>query len=203
MGAAERSAPAGRSDRGLIELSVDAPMDLFNALDPSPLLERDLDEEVETYIVESAHELPHREYHLKIHICARRPSPDEAAALVQAIRTYFRYRHDIQARRLRLLMQEGRRSLAVGFAFLFLCWGLGMLAMSWLPSPIDGFLNEGVLIIGWVALWRPAEIFLYDWRPMRQQRAILEALTRMTIDIGSPPEAAEPEPTEHPLRYIP
>src|SRR5690606_20129878 len=65
MGAAERSAPAGRSDRGLIELSVDAPMDLFNALDPSPLLERDLDEEVETYIVESAHELPHREYHLK------------------------------------------------------------------------------------------------------------------------------------------
>jgi hypothetical protein len=50
-----------------------------------------------------------------------------------------------------------------------------------LPEPFGSFLNEGLLIIGWVANWRPIEIFLYDWRPMRRQRDILAALGRMEI----------------------
>jgi hypothetical protein len=34
----------------------------------------------------------------------------------------------------------------------------------------SGFANvfrEGLLIGGWVAMWRPIEVFLYDWWPIR------------------------------------
>ena len=47
--------------------------------------------------------------------------------------------------------------------------------------PFGEFLSEGLLIIGWVANWRPAEIFLYDWRPMKRQREILDELANMDI----------------------
>ena len=178
-GAGEEPRPASVAR---IELSVATPADLFNALDPSPLVGRDLDDEVEAYVVESAHELPHRDYALAVHFAERQPMGDETAALARAIRSYFLYRRDVQARRLRLLMHEGRQALIVGLMFLAVCGSLGFVAVNLVASPLGTLLNEGFLIIGWVANWRPIEIFLYDWRPMRQQREILDRLARMEID---------------------
>ena len=166
---------------GRIDLSLAAPDDLFNALDPSPLVSRDLDDEVEAYIVESARELPQRAYALAVHFAGPPPAGEQAAALAQAIRAYFLYRCDVQARRLWLLMREGRQALAVGLVFLAMCGSLGVLANRLVPGPFGGLLNEGLLIVGWVANWRPIEIFLYDWRPMRHRRDILAGLARMEI----------------------
>jgi len=46
-------------------------------------------------------------------------------------------------------------------------------------------LDEGLLIIGWVALWRPLEIFLYDWWPIRRKQAVLRQLAVIPIDVRS------------------
>jgi hypothetical protein len=46
-----------------------------------------------------------------------------------------------------------------------------------------GVLAEGLLIIGWVALWRPVEIFLYDWWPILRQQRRFEAIARMPINV--------------------
>lgn len=166
---------------GILELKVKAAGDLFHAFDPSPLVGRDLDNEVEAYIVESALELPERGYRLVIHITDPATDHDSGEAIAAAVRSYFAYRRDVQARRLRLLLREGRHALVVGLGFLILCSGLGFLAMRLIQPPFGDFLNEGLLIIGWVANWRPAEIFLYDWRPMKRQREILDALANMDI----------------------
>ncbi len=176
-------AQAATGRPGLIHVSVARADDLFHAFDPSPLVGRDLDDDVEAYIVESARELGVRRFALRLDITE--PAPDDAApaALRQAILAYFAYRRDMQARRLRLLLREGRTALAMGLGFLGLCWGLGLLTMRLVPAPFGAFLNEGLLIIGWVANWRPVEIFLYDWRPMRRQRDIFDALAHMAIDI--------------------
>jgi hypothetical protein len=88
-------------------------------------------------------------------------------------------------------MREGRRSLAIGIAFLFACAGLGILAENALPAPLGAFLSEGLLIVGWVANWRPIEIFLYDWRPMRRRRDVLAALARMQVSFRSLDESTE------------
>lgn len=142
---------------------------------------RDLDDEVEAYIVESALELPERAYRLVIHIAEPEADTDSKETIASAVRSYFAYRSEVQARRLRLLLRDGRQALAMGVGFLVLCWGLGFLATEAIAEPFGDFLREGLLIIGWVANWRPAEIFLYDWRPMKRQRAILDALATMDI----------------------
>ena len=34
--------------------------------------------------------------------------------------------------------------------------------------------SESLLIGGWVAMWRPLEVFIYDWWPVRAEDAIVE-----------------------------
>jgi hypothetical protein len=43
--------------------------------------------------------------------------------------------------------------------------------------------RESLLIGGWVAMWRPLEIFLYDWWPIRPERRLYERLSAMPIRI--------------------
>jgi len=151
-------------------------------LDPSPLVGRDLDERIESYILDCAREMPATGYSLVLHVPdSAMPDSSASGALSEAVRTYFAYRRDEQARRLRLLMSEGRQALIVGLAFLFICGALGLVALKALPTPLGAFLNEGLLIIGWVANWRPVEIFLYDWRPLRREWKVMDALSRMPI----------------------
>jgi hypothetical protein len=173
--------PVPEKHRGIIDLRVRTPGDMFHAFDPSPMVSRDLDNEVEAYIVESALELPERIYRLVIHVAEPKADKDSKETIAAAVRSYFGYRSDVQARRLRLLLREGRQALVMGLGFLALCWGLGFWATEAVPVPFGEFLSEGLLIIGWVANWRPAQIFLYDWRPMQQQRNILDELAKMDI----------------------
>ena len=176
------SAPRPPDSRS-IEVTVETPARLFHELDPSPLVGRDLDEQVEAYILACARELNAVDYALVLHVPAgEMPAENEAAALSDAIRAYFRYRRDEEARKLQSLMRDGRQALAIGVAFLFVCGLLGWIALRELAPPLGTFLDEGLLIIGWVALWRPLEILLYDWRPIRRERRVLDALGRMPIE---------------------
>jgi hypothetical protein len=189
--AAIDSARRGEADvegkaTSLIEITVTAADRLFHELDPSPLAGRNLDQQVESYILACARELPAKSYALRIHVPrSRMPNAQHVEALALAIRAHFAERADEQDRRLRALMREGRQALAVGIAFLFLCGALGLLALRALPAPFGSFLEEGLLIIGWVANWRPLEILLYDWRPVRREHRMLGSLSRMTVDFRS------------------
>ena len=42
---------------------------------------------------------------------------------------------------------------------------------------------EGFLILGWVAMWRPLQIFLYDWWPIRHQARLYAKLAAMPVEI--------------------
>ena len=42
------------------------------------------------------------------------------------------------------------------------------LAFSFEPGAVSDIVGEGMLVIGWVAMWRPLEIFLYEWVPPRR-----------------------------------
>lgn len=166
-----------------IDVTVETPRRLFHELDPSPLVGRDLDEQVEGYILARARELSASEYALTLHMPAREmPNQQEATALADAITAYFRHRRDQEARKLRSLFREGRQALAIGVAFLFICGILGWIALRELSAPLGSFLDEGLLIIGWVALWRPLELLLYDWRPVRREWRVLDALGRMSVE---------------------
>ena len=46
-----------------------------------------------------------------------------------------------------------------------------------------------LIILGWVANWRPIQIFLYDWWPLRRRRRLYERLARAAIDLRPAPVA--------------
>jgi hypothetical protein len=163
-----------------IEINLNRLPQLFNTLDPSPFHERDLDRDVEDYIIGWAEEIARqRPLALVIHLPADQVPGPGAPDLGEAIHNYFAYREGQERRRLRMLFRDGRIALLIGVIFLFCCALVRGLALS-LGTPGD-ILGEGMLIIGWVAMWRPLEIFLYEWVPMRRRCRILGKLARMPV----------------------
>jgi len=169
-----------------IELRLRELVQLFNMMDPSPFYERDLDAAAEEFIVSWAHELSRDgEIELMIHL-ATTPPADRAEGIEEAVRHYFANRADIKGRELRQLLRRGRLSLIIGLAFLAACFGLGTLAHRSVSGGWSEFVETGLQIVGWVAMWRPLEIFLYDWWPLRNDRRLLRRLARMRVTLLVP-----------------
>jgi hypothetical protein len=170
----------------LIEVRLRELAQLFNMMDPSPFIDRDLDADAEDFIVGWARELPHhRELELIIHL-ATPPEPERAAGTEEAVRHYFASRVELKQRELRLLLRRGRTSLVIGLLFLAGCMVLSELTKTVLPRGWNEFAELGLQIVGWVAMWRPLEIYLYDWWPIRSDRRLLERLARMKVRLNLP-----------------
>jgi len=154
---------------------------LFNSLDPSPFIDRDLDQDAEEFIVSWAREFPSaHSYELVVHL-ANMPEPQKAAEVGDAVRHYFANRAEIKRREFRLLLRRGHASLLIGLLFLTTCLVLSGLASSIDREPIQSIVREGLIIAGWVAMWRPLQIYLYDWWPMREEWQSLLRLARIRV----------------------
>jgi hypothetical protein len=170
-----------------IELRLREISQLFNSLDPSPFNEQDLDRDAEEFIVGWARELPRRRpLRLVLHLEKPLPEGRDSATVVDAVHHYFKYRAAITGLELRQLFKQGRMSLLIGTVFL-----AGCLLLSRLISPSDtnaaeSITREGLTIGGWVAMWRPMEIYLYDWWPLWRRGALQRRLSGMKIDLRLP-----------------
>src|ERR1700752_1351867 len=151
------------ADRELIEVHVSELKQLFNAIDPSPFRERDLDPDAEEFITNWAKEAPPAAtFGLAVHLDRSTGPPNEPADLRDAIHQFFRHRAELSRRRLRELFRRGRTSLAIGVCVLGLSVAGGNLVGSFFSSHVAEILKESLLIGGWVAMWRPMEVFLYE-----------------------------------------
>jgi hypothetical protein len=120
----------------------------------------------------------------------RPPSAAEAADLQTGIGQFFERRGAAERRALRELFRRGRISLVIGLAVLGTFGGLAQaLSATTHSGGFAGLLRESLIIGGWVAMWRPLEIFLYDWWPIRAQAKRYDRLAAMPIDIHDTPPA--------------
>jgi hypothetical protein len=167
---------------------------LFNSMDPSPFVDRDLDADAEEYIVSWARELPaDREIELVIQLSVE-PSQQRTAGVEDAVRRYFATRAGMKRLEFSQLMRRARLSLLVGLVFLATCLLLGGLVGASTTGPLSQILREGLTICGWVAMWRPLEVYLYDWWPLLEERRRLALLSRMRVRIVV--AGAHPAPSE-------
>jgi hypothetical protein len=184
-----RSRPMAEASRpphyATIELRVRELGQIFNSLDPSPFTERDLDDEAEAYIVGWAREVDTGvPFRIVVHLPAGEAEKAEQRGLESAIGNYFAYRVGMLERDLSDLARVGRRSLAIGVAVLAVCIGLGQALRTALPeSALAQALSEGIVIFGWVANWRPAEIFLYDIWAVRRRVNLYRRLADAEIEL--------------------
>ena len=172
------------TDSRVIEVRVEELRQLFNAIDPSPFRERDLDPNAEQFIVDWARDLPRDvPLALRVHLerCAGRA--DEAALLGQAIHQHFKVSATASRRTLRELFRRGRISLLIALAFLGASLALSDLIGKMSEDGFATFLREGLLIGGWVAMWRPLEVFLYDWWPILGEIRLKDRLSQMPVRI--------------------
>jgi hypothetical protein len=167
-----------------IEIRLSKLQQLFDSFDPSPFHERDLDQDAEDYIVDSTDEFPlQMPLKLIIHLPADQVPAGSTFDLPRAIHNYFAYRLSESRRRLRFFFRDGRIALLVGLAFLFACIALRQLAFAVGRGTASEIAAEGLLIIGWVAMWRPLEIFLYDWRPLHRRCRLFAKLCEIPVVI--------------------
>ena len=192
---------APEAETGVIEIRLTHLNQLFNTFDPSPFHERDLDQDAEDYIVASADEYPlKRPLRLVIYLPASEVPPPGEHGLPHAIHNYFAYQLDMARRRLRSQLRQGRAALLIGLAFLLTCLSLRQLALSLEPGSAGQILSEGLLIVGWVAMWRPLEIFLYEWWPIRRVCRLFDKLSTIPVVVREPSgrsprsHAARPSP---------
>ena len=171
----------------VIEIHVQDLKQLFNSIDPSPFRERDLDPKAEEFIVHWARELP-REAPLGLVIYIDHPPEfgDAETVVRDAIREFFSYSAQTSRQSMRQLLRVGRTSLVIGVACLALFLVVGdQLAKAIGESRLASVVRESLTIGGWVAMWRPMEIFLYDWWPIRAETRLYERLSAMPVRIAS------------------
>jgi hypothetical protein len=168
-----------------IELRLESIAHLFDPFDPFPLPSRDLAKGAEDFVVGWARELPRdAQIEIVIHLPQTEAEGDAARGLRDAITRHFTYRADRVLGDVHELFRVGRLSLAIGLAVLVLCVAGGRILIGGFgDTPLTRVLAEGLLILGWVANWRPIEIFLYDWWPLLQRRRLLQRIAAAPVSI--------------------
>jgi hypothetical protein len=156
---------------------------LFNSMDPSPFIERDLDDNAEEFIVGWAQEFPPgAPVTLRVYL-EHWPAEDPTDVIRQAVHHYFAYRADLTRLEFRRLMKQGRTSLVIGLVFLAACVAIISFLLPAGTHPWTGIVRESLTIAGWVAMWRPMQIYLYDWWPVRRRLRIYARLSRMAVEV--------------------
>jgi hypothetical protein len=168
-----------------IAIRVRTIMQLFNSLDPSPFRERDLDPHTEEFVVGWARELPSSTtFSIVVELPSAEATKSEAAGIGEAFANYFRHRAEASERELRELFRVGWRSLAIGLIVLIVCLvGSQVVAKMAGSAVVARVLEESLIIVGWVANWRPLEIYLYDWWPIRRRIQLYHRIAAASVQV--------------------
>jgi hypothetical protein len=175
-----------------IELRLRELGQLFNSLDPTPFHHKDLDPDAEEFIESWALEFPSdSRFQITVHLEKLPPEGDPTALVTEALHNFFTYKAELARRELNQLMRNGRRSLIIGLGFLVICLFIADSIAKLATGTSLTIVRESLTIGGWVAMWRPLQIFLYDWWPITRRRRIYRNLSRALIHVaGTPPQVA-------------
>ena len=156
---------------------------LFNSMDPSPFIEKDLDDDAEEFIVGWAREFP-PDAPVKLHVQLEQWPADEPRELIrEAVHHHFAHRAELTDLEFSALLKQGRVSLFIGILCLAACLGISRLLPISEAGTWTSILRESLTIAGWVAMWRPMEIYLYDWWPLRRKSKIFAKLSHMPVEV--------------------
>lgn len=173
-----------REGKRLIEVRIKNPLQLFDAKDPAPFRERELDDDFVEYIVSSAQEFS-ISTPLKVVIYIGEPEGSELnrEAILEAIHSFFIFEIELKKRKLKQFLKRAQAVFAIGLFILAVCVSAAQSIVVPQPPGAIGILREGVVIFGWVSIWKPIEFFLYDWYPLFEEIRFYKKLLITEIDI--------------------
>lgn len=175
---------AGRHlHKGRVELELRNVKALFNSMDPAPFHEKDLDHDAEEFIVSWLREYPlNAPVTLRVHL-VEWTAEDPTDTVRDGVQHYFAYRGQLINMEFRQLMKQARTSLLIGLAFLCACLFTSSYFLAGREGTIYRILHEGLTIAGWVAMWRPMQLYLYDWWPLLRRGRIYAKLSKIPVEV--------------------
>ena len=158
---------------------------LFNSLDPSPFVERDLDPHADEFVTGWVSGLPRgTPFTIVVELPSEEAALPEAARVAEAFANHYALRVAEAERELKDLLRVGRWSVLIGLIVLALCLtGSHYLAELSEESVLVSILSESLIIVGWVANWRPIEIYLYDWWPILRRIRLFRRIAAAPVEV--------------------
>ena len=119
-----------------------------------------------------------------VHLAEFPARQNPQTVIEQGVHHYFAYRARLNRMEFRRLLKEGQQSLLIGILFLATCLMAGhAIGGGESAGTFRSIARESLTIAGWVAMWRPMQIYLYDWWPLRRRGKLYEKLNRMKVEV--------------------
>jgi hypothetical protein len=151
---------------------------MFNSFDPSPFWDRDLDRKAAEFIEDEFTDKRSAD-HWQLHVYTHEGIAS-AADLQAAIERYYERLALSTRLNLREQIRFGEIALLVGVAVFSICISMRGILQSTLHALPRG-LDEGLIVLAWIALWRPVEALAYGWVPLYRRRRLYQRLARVQV----------------------
>lgn len=146
-----------------IEIRLHGVTEVFDPFDPAPMARRALSDRVASYLVtraaDQAVKVP-----LRLLVHGPESLREHTATVTQGIQEHLRSAHARGQKQFAQRLQIGARTLGIGLAVLGTSFAIHSLLVGANPGAWAQGLGEGLLIFGWVTMWRPVEILLFEHR---------------------------------------
>lgn len=168
----------------LIEVRIKNALQLFDVRDPAPFRERDLDDDFIEYVMSSAQEFSlSRPLKIVIYIEENESSALPKVAIREAIHSYLSYQIDLKRSDLKSFIRRAQVYLVIGLLSLAFCLSLAHNIPIENSIGLLAILREGLVIFGWVSIWKPIELMLYDWYPLYEKIRFYKKIFQTEVEI--------------------
>ena len=166
----------------VIEINISMFEQLYDKRDPNPYRRKDLDDDIVEYLTSSYFEIGGKNLSkIKIYHQDDLNKEDEHD-IINAIHEYFKYRTNLTQFKIDEILKTGMISLGIGLIFLSITI-ISSKHLKLSDQIINSFLKELLLLIGWVSMWKPINIFLYEWWPFLRNKKMFLDLSYIPISV--------------------
>ena len=116
-----------------------------------------------------------------LNLAVESSTPEGIAQVQGAIAAHYAQQIESTLHDLRNHWRDTIRAFVYGGLFLGACLGLHQLLTNIFDARFPRILDEGLIIIGWVAMWRPAELLTYDWVPLVRRLKLQRKLAQLSV----------------------
>jgi len=174
-----------REDGSAIEMRISTIGQFYQMLDPSPDLEKDLNPDTVEYLVDTVEEMKERNgecLHVSLFLeKSLYENTELKSRMEKSIPAYFSRKVDILEHKHRMSHKKARKNLVRGLLFVIVCVALSVILTNFVDNALVYAFGQSLTVIGWVALWNPAEFYLYLNREEKEEINTLKRLAGASV----------------------
>lgn len=164
-----------------IDFELDRISQLLESDTPLPLPFQSFNPEIISYATELLSEIPAGDAtSFVLWLPDEEITPGLGARIEKAYRTLLHELVRRQRREAARHLAECLAALGYGTAFMLICQILRY-TISFENPMLQSSFSEGMLVLGWVALWRPFELLLFSWWPAWRRIRLIHRMSRVAI----------------------